>query len=134
MVDWSTQADLLRCNPKFHGSQRYDFLITDLGPPQGLVFAKLVCLFTCTSGTRVHPLALVQVLGYQPRTGSVRDIDRKLSIFRWSLRARNRCEIISIRTIVRGALLIQDAKYSGDYFVVDAVDTDMFLQVKQMRL
>jgi hypothetical protein len=133
MIDWSTQVDLLRCNPKFRGEARYDFVIVDL-PPRGKVFAKLVCLFTCAVGTCVHPLALVQALERQPRSGSVRDTDRKLSIFRWTIRARNRCEIVPVRNIIRGALLVSDTKYSGDYFIVDTVDADMFLRVKQMHM
>ena len=131
-IDWGTQVDLLRCNPKFWGHPRYDFIIADL-QPRGQVFAKLVCLFTYTIGKSVHPLALVQALDRQPRSGDVRNIDKKLSIYRWNLRPRNRCEIISIHNIVRGALLIPDSIYSGDHFVVDTIDADMFLRVKQMH-
>jgi hypothetical protein len=132
MVDWSTQTDLLRCSPQFWGRPRYDFIITN-HPTRGQVFARLVCLFTCTVGARVHPLALVQTMDRQPRSGPVRETDKKLSIYRWNLRARNRCELISVHTIVRGALLIPDAIYSGDHFVVDTIDADMFLRVKKMR-
>lgn len=126
MIDLSTQEDLLRCNPEFWGRPRYDFIIVNL-PSQGQMFAKLVCLFTCTMGTHMHSLALVQSLDYRPHSGSVKDIDRKLSIYRWNLRPQNRCEIIPVHGIVCGALLIPDTRYSGDHFVVNTVDTDMFL-------
>ena len=133
MVDWSTKADLLRCNLVFWGRPRYDFVILDLGPPRGQVFAKFVSLFTCTVGTRVHPLALVQALDHRPRSGTVKDTDRKLTIYRWNLRHRSRCELVPLVSVVRGALLISDPRYSGDYFVVDTVDADMFLRVKRMH-
>ncbi|KAG2353885.1 hypothetical protein BDR07DRAFT_1454335 [Suillus spraguei] len=41
-------------------------------------------------------------------------------------------EFFSIRSIICGALLVHDANL--DYFVVDTVDTDMFLHVKEMHL
>ena len=34
--------------------------------------------------------------------------------------------------IVRGAVLVADMKYAGDYFVIDTLDEDMFLRVKSM--
>ena len=87
----------------------------------------------CTVGACVHPLALVQSLDHQPRSGPVPDVNEKLSLYRWNLRPRNHCEIIPVHSIVRGALLTPDTKYSGDHFVVNTVDTDMFLQVKHMH-
>ena len=131
MVDWTTGTDLLRCNPKFWNRPRYDFAIVDL-PSRGQVFVQLVFLFTCQVGASVYPLALIQALERHPRHGAVRDTDKKLSIYRWNIRARSRCEIIPVRSIMRGAALIPDSKYAGDYFVVDTLDADMFLRVKAM--
>ena len=93
---------------------------------------QLVFLFTCRVGASAYPLALVQALERNPRHGVVRDTDKKLSISRWRIRARSRCEIISVQSIVRGAVLIPDTKYAGDYFVVNTIDADMFLRVKVM--
>ena len=132
MVDLSIGQDLLRCNPDFWGRPRYDYVIVNLSP-RGQTFAKLISLFMCTVGICVHPLALVQSLDHRPRSGPVWDIDKKLSLHRWNLRPQSRCEIIPVRSIVRGALLIPDANYSGDHFVVDTVDTDMFLRIKHMH-
>jgi hypothetical protein len=81
----------------------------------------------------VHPLALVQALDRHPRTGDVRNTDKKLSILRWNLRLRTRCEIVPVDSIVRGAVLIPDTKYAGDYFVVDTLDADMFLRARVMH-
>ena len=132
MVDLSIQQDLLRCNPDFWGDPRYDCVIVNL-PPRGQTFAKLVCLFTCTVSACVHPLALVQSLDHRPRSGPVRDVDEKLSLYRWNLQPRNRCEIIPVHSIVHRVLLTPDTKYSGDHFVVNTVDADMFLRVKHMH-
>ena len=131
MVDWGTKTDLLRCNPKFWNHPQYDFVIADL-PLRGEVFARLVFLFVCRVGTTVHPLALIQALDRRPREGLVKRTDKKLSIYRWNIRARNLCEIIPAGSIVRGAVLISDMKYSGDHFVVDTLDADMFLRVNRM--
>ncbi|OJA17542.1 hypothetical protein AZE42_04203 [Rhizopogon vesiculosus] len=50
------------------------------------------------------------------------------------VRARPRAEaqFIPLQSIIRGALLVQDAYF--DFLVVDAVDSDMFLRVKKMHL
>ena len=43
-----------------------------------------------------------------------------------------RCEVIPLDYIVRGAVLVGDTKYAGDYFVIDTLDADMFLRVKKL--
>ena len=40
--------------------------------------------------------------------------------------------MIEVGCIVRGAVLVEDTKYSGDYFVIDTLDEDMFLRVRGM--
>ena len=132
MVDWATKTDLLRCNPEFWGHPRYDFVIADVAP-RGQVFARLVFLFTCQVSANVHALALVQTLESNRHHGVVRDTDKKLSIYRWNIHARSRCEIIPVHSIVCGAVLISDTKYASDYFVVDTLNADMFLRVKAMH-
>ena len=42
------------------------------------------------------------------------------------------CEFIFVRSIVQGALLVEDFERSGDLLVIDTVDTDMFLCLKQI--
>ena len=90
----------------------------------------LVFLFTCQVGSSTHPLALVQALEKYPRQGTTRGIDKKLSIYRWNMHARSRCEIIPVDNLIRGAVLVSDKNYADDYFVVDTLDADMFLRVK----
>ncbi|KAG1888363.1 hypothetical protein F4604DRAFT_1877444 [Suillus subluteus] len=43
-------------------------------------------------------------------------------------------EIISVRSIIRGAALTNDPETAGDYFVIHTVDTDIFLRVKALQV
>jgi len=129
MVDWRIKTDYLRCNPNFNKRPRYDFVVANL--PQGRVFAQLVFVFVCRVNRRDHRLALVQPLGKASRV-STKSVDKGLSIYRWKIRARDRCEVIPIDSIVRGAVLVEDMKFKGDYFVIDTLDEDMFVRVNTM--
>ena len=127
LVDFHIKTDYLRCNPNFSGRPRYDFIIVRL--QQGCIFAQLVFAFICHVSGKNYHLALIQPLDKKSRA-STRVIDQSLSINRWNIRPRNRCEVIPLDCIVRGAVLVADAKYKGDYFVIDTLDEDMFLRVK----
>jgi hypothetical protein len=129
MVDWHIKTDYLRCSPEFSGRPRYDFIIADR--PQGRIFAQLVFVFICQVNGRDYHLALVQPLEKHSRPAT-RRVDKNLSIYRWHIRARNRCEVIPLDHIVRGAVLVADTNYKGDFFVIDTLDEDMFLRVKNM--
>lgn len=129
MVNWHIKMDYLRCSPMFSGRPRYDFVIADR--PGGLVFVRLVLVFVCRVGERDFHLALVQLLEKKSRAPT-KIIDKNLSIIRWHIRPRNRCEVIPLNCIVCGAGLVADKGYSGDYFVIDMLDEDMFLRVNKM--
>ncbi|KAG1807244.1 hypothetical protein EV424DRAFT_1329630 [Suillus variegatus] len=105
LVDWCMHQDLLRCSPNFYGSPRYDCVMVNT--------AK----HTIFRSPRIH----VQL----------RDNDMGL----WCVRAKPRSssEIISVRSIVRGAALTRNPETDGDYFVIHTVDTDMFLRVKALQ-
>ena len=128
LVDWNIKKDYLRCNPNFNKRPRYDFLIVDL--PRGRVFAQLVFLFACRVNDHEYHLALIQALDKTSRAHT-RDVDENLSIFRWHIRDRTRCEVVPVNCIVRGAVLVADKEYKGDYFVIDALDEDMFLRLNK---
>lgn len=96
------------------------------------MFGQLVRVFTCRVGSNDYLLALVQVLDPGPWDGETRRIDRSLSIHRWHMRNQSQCEVIPLRSVIRGALLVADPKYKGDYFVIDTVDNDMYLRVMAM--
>ncbi|KAF8123980.1 hypothetical protein EV363DRAFT_1403462 [Boletus edulis] len=42
-------------------------------------------------------------------------------------------EFISLRSVVRRALLVPDFRHAGDFFLVDYIDGDWFLRAKQLR-
>ena len=113
----------------FSGRPRYDFVIANL--PQGCAFVQLVFTFICRVSGQDYRLALVQPLGKASRANA-NPIDKSLSIRRWQIRARTRCEVIPLDCIVRGAVLVKDTEYTTDYFVMDTLDEDMFLRVKQL--
>ena len=130
MVDWHVKTDYLRCNPSFSGRPRYDFII--MNRLQERIFARLVFVFVCQVNGHNYHLALVQPLDKKVRPNT-KSVDKNLSIYRWHIRARNRCEVIPLGCIVRGAVLVEDTKYKGDYFVIDTLDDDMFVRVKRMQ-
>ena len=121
--------DYLRCNPKFSGRPRYDFVLANR--QQEAIFAQLVFVFTCRVNGHEYRLALIQPLEKKSQP-STRNVDKNLSISRWHIQTRSRCEVVPLDCIVRGAVLVADTKFAGDYFVIDTLDEDMFLQVKTM--
>ena len=131
MEDWCTMTDYLRCSPEFHHHERHDFVLVD-HPRLGISFAQLVRLFTCKVGSVEYPLALIQVLERDSRSVQVKRVDESASTFRLHMRSRSQCEVIPLHAIIHGALLVADLKYKGDYFVIDTLDTDMYLRVAAM--
>ena len=131
-VDWCIKTDYLRCNAEFHGNERRDFVFLN-HPRIGDKFGRLVLIFTCRVDSYDYPLALVQMLEPGSRNSEVRRVDKSLSIYRYHMQPRNRCEVIPLDWIVRGALFVADPKYAGDYFLIDTVDSDMYLRVMETR-
>ncbi|KAG1907617.1 uncharacterized protein F5891DRAFT_938593, partial [Suillus fuscotomentosus] len=73
----------------------------------------------------VHP--------FDAPTGQRLRKDKQLNLFRVRAKPWARTEFLSVRSIIRGALLVQDSN-SLNYLIVDTVDTDMFLRVRDMHL
>ena len=127
VVDWKLTTDRLRCNKSFHGFERHDHVIIQL--EHGHFFARLLHLFEVTVGERSHALAYVE--SYCRPPGSMQRKDKDLGLYRLQLKAKQ-YEIISLESVVRGALLVPDSKKPGQYLVVDTVDGDMFLRMKSL--
>ncbi|KAG1864594.1 hypothetical protein C8R48DRAFT_747876 [Suillus tomentosus] len=116
MVDFRTSTDYLRCSPMFHNAPRYDSVI--IRTKDGIIFGRLIFIFTCLVEGTSHPMALIQPCDapIQHRPSK----DRLLGL----------CEFIFTESIIRGALLLEDRSQPGDFLVVDSIDTDMFLRMK----
>ncbi|KAJ7824630.1 hypothetical protein B0H14DRAFT_3728340 [Mycena olivaceomarginata] len=128
LENWLDDVDFLRCNPCFHGLARYDAALVKT--TQGNIFVRLVYVFTFEIDGRRHPFALVQALdvGIPQRYTK----DRVLSLYRVRQREREKCEFISVHSIICGALLVPDFEVKGDHIVVDLVDADMYFRIKAM--
>ncbi|KAG2078672.1 hypothetical protein BDR04DRAFT_1124392 [Suillus decipiens] len=130
IVDWCVHRDLLRCNPKFYGSPRYDCVMVKTADKP--FFARLVYMFTCSIGGTDFPLALIHP--YDVNIASTRRRrDDNIGLWRVRAKPRSSSEIISVWSIIWGAALANDPEMAGDYFVIHTVDTDIFLRVKALQ-
>ncbi|KAG1896982.1 uncharacterized protein F5891DRAFT_1130066 [Suillus fuscotomentosus] len=128
LVDWRQHMDYLRCNPCFYNAPRFDCVF--IQTHANVIIGRLLFLFDCPVGEDLFPLALVHP--FDARTGTRLRKDGQLNLFRVRAKPRAQAEFFSVRSIIRRALLVHDA--SLDYLVVDTVDTDMFLRVKEIHL
>ena len=127
MVDWKLSTDRLCCNKSFHGHEWRDHALVKT--EHGHFFVRLLRLFQVTVGTQSHALAFVE--SYCRPSGSMRRKDKDLGLYR--LRSKtNKYEIISLESVVCGALIVPDVNNPEESFVVDTVDTDMFLRMKNL--
>ena len=145
LVTWKESTDILRCNPNFHHRPRYDCVL--LSRPDVLelrsrgaagrrtipvsdepIFARLIYVFTCTFDGDEYPIALVQA--YDAPCGHISKVDRELGLVRRRARPRQEAEFVSLHSIIRGTVMIQDLEcQEGDeYFLYNYLDADMFLR------
>lgn len=129
MANWGDSIDYLRCNKSFFGHPRFDHVI--VATEGGSFFAQLLSLFKIQVDTHSHSVALVRVYG-QP-SGRTRRKDRDLGLYRVQVKS-NPYQVISIGSIVRGALLVADPDNPDEHFVVDTIDGDMFLRMMSFSL
>ena len=129
MVNWQDNTDYLRCNKSFFNHPRFDHVI--VADKSGSFFAQLLCLFKVQAGTHSHSLALTRTYG--PVSGSARRKDRELGLHRVRVKL-SPYKIIAIGSIVRGAVLVEDADHPGEHFIVDTIDGDMFLRMIALSL
>ena len=127
-ADWQQRTDILQCNPNFRGNARFDCAIVQT--TNGFIFAKLVFLFECTIEDTPYSFALIHP--YDAAIGPRRQKDTDLGFYRVHAKPRQSSEFISVRSIVHGALLVEDFERAGDHLVMDLVDSDMFLRLKAM--
>ncbi|KIK78171.1 hypothetical protein PAXRUDRAFT_164699 [Paxillus rubicundulus Ve08.2h10] len=82
-------------------------------------------MFKYTVGDITLDLALVQPLDLL--TGSRHSVDRDLSLRHFRSRLPVTSEFISLQSVIRGTLLVLDFATHSDFFLVDHIDSDMFL-------
>ncbi|KAG1897928.1 uncharacterized protein F5891DRAFT_1241093 [Suillus fuscotomentosus] len=120
----------MQAEDTFYGSPRYDCVIVNTANTP--FFAHLVYMFTCLVGGTEFPLALIQPYDVGIANSRWRR-DNDMGLWRVRAKPRSSSEIISVRSIVRGAALARNPETDGDYFVIHTVDTDMFLRVKALQ-
>jgi hypothetical protein len=128
MVDWRQHTDYLRCNPKFYGTPRFDCVF--IQTTDKVIFGRLLFLFECAVGDITLSLALIHP--FDAPTGIRLRKDKHLNFYRVRARPHAQAEFFSVRSIICGAFLVPDG--STDYLVVDTINTDMFLHVKELHL
>ncbi|KAG1736411.1 uncharacterized protein EDB91DRAFT_1055679, partial [Suillus paluster] len=112
-----------RCAPMFHGSPRYDCII--LQTDTGVIFGKLMLIFTCTVGDVQYPVMLI--LPYDRPVDVHSRKDKVFQFWRIKRKPRASAEFFSVHSIVWGCMIVEDASRPDEFLVVDTVDTDMFL-------
>jgi hypothetical protein len=97
----------------------------------GIIFGRLISIFTCLVGDTSYPMALIQPCDALIQNRPSKDTD--LGLWRVRAQPRHKSEFIFAESIIRGALLVEDRSQPGDFLVVDSVNTDMFLHMKHHR-
>ncbi|KAF8209353.1 hypothetical protein K438DRAFT_1572521 [Mycena galopus ATCC 62051] len=126
--DWADETDYVRCSPSFHRHPRFDAAM--VLTPTGTIFVRLICMFQVAVGETTHPFALIQPM--DAPVGRILAKDKDLKLFRVRAKPRKDAEFIPVRSIIRGAVLVPDSARSGDYIVMDVLDWDMFLRLRDM--
>ncbi|KAI8993803.1 hypothetical protein BD414DRAFT_456923 [Trametes punicea] len=128
MVDWKLETDHLRCSPLFHGTERYDHILYK-EDEHVYRFAKLKLILIYKLGDEQYPIAYIEQ--YDIVEGGCRQVDRDLGLCRIRCHSLPCTSFIPACSIVRGALIMADHAHEGDFFVVDTVDSDMFLRIRR---
>ncbi|EGO04618.1 hypothetical protein SERLA73DRAFT_118586 [Serpula lacrymans var. lacrymans S7.3] len=94
------------------------------------IFARLIMLFICTIDQVDYLFALVQP--YDAPVGRRQHKDKDLGLWRIWAKSCSDAEFVPLRSIVCGAAMAPDYKVSGNFFLIDTVDSDWFLRTKKM--
>ncbi|KAF7332466.1 hypothetical protein MKEN_00128700 [Mycena kentingensis (nom. inval.)] len=122
--DWRSARDIIRCNPLFHGRERFDSLLVNMTDP-GLHFARVAALLRCKlpSGREVD-VAIARMFEssrWKPKTMwagcQIRD-ESKEYVF------------LSMEYVIRGALMapVSLERDEPTHYLVDTVYADIFLR------
>jgi len=67
-------------------------------------------------------------------TGPSCIVDRDLHLRRFRSHPHISAEFIPLQSIICGALLVPDFSHSGDFFLVDHINGDMFIRAQRCEL
>ncbi|KAG1847898.1 hypothetical protein F4604DRAFT_1883959 [Suillus subluteus] len=126
-VDWKQHTDHLRCNPHFHGQAWFDHALIQLTAEQ-IAFVRLIFMFKCHI-PNIGPFEFAPVQPYTARI-SHRRMDHIFKLTRVKAVPRSSSIFIPLKSFIHGAVLVPDSEHQDEYFVVDHIDGDMFLQMK----
>ena len=129
-VTWKAIVDYLRCSPCFYNAPRYDYVLVNT--VQGVIFAQLVFVFTVNFLETVYPIALIQGFAKANSSAAITKKDNDLRFLRLRKLKDTRTELIFVRSIIRGAILLPAGDKEGDYIVFDLVDSDMCMRIQEL--
>ncbi|KAJ6555852.1 hypothetical protein B0H19DRAFT_947189, partial [Mycena capillaripes] len=120
-VDWRSTRDILRCNPHFHGTPRYDCVIYSASDDP-LAMGPLKLLFRCRlPGNVCLDLAMI-LSSWKPKTRTDCPIRAQASAAS--------SKFIALTYVIRGVFLCPIfAGRAGMFYVVDCIDEDMYLRI-----
>ncbi|GJE85101.1 hypothetical protein PsYK624_011780 [Phanerochaete sordida] len=128
VITWRAAKDLLRCSPSFYNEPRYDsIMFHDFENTTALAQLVFPFVVQLDSGER-EPMLLIQPTTEEKR----RDMDRDLGLYPYLMKTRDKCRIIPLISLIRGAVLYKDASRTSHYFAVDTLDSDMFIRMKSV--
>ncbi|KAG2751289.1 hypothetical protein P692DRAFT_201839037 [Suillus brevipes Sb2] len=91
-------------------------------------FIQLIFMFKCHI-PNIGPFEFVLVQPYTARIGHCR-MDHIFKLTRVKAVPRSPSIFIPLKSFICGVVLVPDSKHQDEYFVVDHIDDDMFLQMK----
>ncbi|KAJ7754717.1 hypothetical protein B0H14DRAFT_2404958, partial [Mycena olivaceomarginata] len=124
------KRDILRCNPKFHGQLRNDFvLVNTTAPAKHLPCACLYDLFTCQSlNSTKHDIALVSMLKrmLKPSSWKPNTVWDGCRVYE----EPRETKFIFMKYLICRAYLcpVFDSKKDDLHYMLDTADYDMFLR------
>lgn len=128
-VTWQLETNILRCNPKFNNKPRYDHILV-ANPTGGVMFARLIFMFTTSNQNRTDPWVLIQP--YDTEVGRPSPLEWDFQLFRIHAKARGSSRFISPKSIIRGVVVVPTYEKDSDYFVFDLLDDDLFMRVRDL--
>jgi hypothetical protein len=127
-----TRTDILRVNPNFHGSPRYDYVLVKVDESHCML-AQLLSIFTINYEDKRYHMALILPMDRLTLTRN-RTRDRALRLTRVRSRPRYDSIVVDTETLTRGALLTDEHDSPGEFFVLDTIDDDFWWRMKSVSL